>query len=276
MQIPENTLKSRIQAGRPSFGMWLQSTCPTIAEIAGLVGLDFVIIDQEHGPGDIQSAIDMMRALSGSPTTAVVRAPINDQAYLKRILDAGAQAVLVPMIDTAAEAKQLVDACLYPPRGRRGNAAVVVRGAGYGLVSDYVQRAHETLLIVPQIETITAVANARDIASVPGVDMVFIGPADLSGSAGVPDQTGAPEVSRLIAEAESAVRAAGKPLATVPRVGKSWQDLFSEGYLAVATTSDLAMLRQGVVEAAEGWRRYQATGNAGSKPQPPGRSGPYS
>ena len=220
MQIPENTLKSRIQAGRPSFGMWLQSTCPTIAEIAGLVGLDFVIIDQEHGPGDIQSAIDMMRALSGSPTTAVVRAPINDQAYLKRILDAGAQAVLVPMIDTAAEAKQLVDACLYPPRGRRGNAAVVVRGAGYGLVSDYVQRAHETLLIVPQIETITAVANARDIASVPGVDMVFIGPADLSGSAGVPDQTGAPEVSRLIAEAESAVRAAGKPLATVPRVGK--------------------------------------------------------
>lgn len=276
MQIPGNTLKSRVQAGRPSFGMWLQSACPTIAEIAGLVGLDFVIIDQEHGPGDIQSAIDMMRALSGSPTTAVVRAPINDPAYLKRILDAGAQAVLVPMVDTAEQAKQLVDACLYPPRGRRGNAAVVVRSAGYGLVADYVQRAHETLLVVPQIETVTAVANARDIASVPGVDMVFIGPADLSGSAGVPDETGAPEVSRLIAAAESAVRAAGKPLATVPRVGKSWQDLFAEGYLAVAAISDLAMLRQGVVEAAEAWRRHQGTGDAGTAPQPPGRSGPYS
>jgi 4-hydroxy-2-oxoheptanedioate aldolase len=153
---------------------------------------------------------------------------------------------------------------------------VVVRGGGYGLVQDYVQRAHETLLIIPQIETVAAVSNAKEIASVPGVDMVFIGPADLSGSAGLPDQTGAPEVSRLIAQAESAVRAAGKPLATVPRIGKTWQDLFAEGYLAVAAASDLAMLRQGVVETAEAWRRYQAGGDNQPKARTPGESGPYS
>ena len=139
-----------------------------------------------------------------------------------------------------------------------------------------MHRADESLLIIPQVETVKAVANAREIASVPGVDMVFIGPADLSGSAGLPDETGAPEVSRLIAEAEAAVRAVGKPLATVPRIGKSWQDLFAEGYLAVAAASDLAMLRQGVVDVAEAWRRYGATGETGAEAQAARPSGPYS
>ena len=254
MQIPVNALKMRIQAGRPSFGMWLQSNCPALAEIAGLVGLDFVIIDQEHGPGDIQSAIDMMRALSGSPTTAVVRAPLNDQAYLKRILDAGAQAVLVPMVDTAQEAKQLVDACLYPPRGRRGNAAVVVRGGGYGLISDYVQRAHESLLIIPQIETVTAVANAREIASVPGVDMVFIGPSDLSMSAGFPGRMDAPEVEALIAEAVAAVTAAGKPVSTIPRPGWTIADLLAAGIAAVPTGSDIDWYRSEARKLVQQWR----------------------
>ena len=253
----ENTLKRRILAGQQSFGMWVQSASPTMAEIAGLVGFDFVIIDQEHGPGDIQSAIDMMRALSGSPTTAMIRVPAADPVYLKRIVDAGAQAILIPMVNTEAEARAVVDACIYPPTGRRGNAAAVVRGSRYGLIQDYVQRAHEQLLIVPQIETVEAVGNAGAIAAVPGVDMVFIGPADLSGSAGLPDQTGAPEVERLIGETVAAVRAAGKPLSTVPRDGKSWQDLFGEGYAAVASGSDLAYLRQAALGQAEAWHAFQ-------------------
>jgi 4-hydroxy-2-oxoheptanedioate aldolase len=131
-----------------------------------------------------------------------------------------------------------------------------VRGARYGLSTDYLQTAHESLLIVPQIETVTAVRNAREIASVDGVDMLFIGPSDLSGSAGVLDQTGAPEVERLIAETVTAVRAAGKPLATVPRDGKSWQTLFEDGFAAVASGSDIAIFRSAAATLAQDWRGY--------------------
>ena len=252
----ENRLKTRVTAGEKSFGVWLQSANATTAEIVGLVGFDFVIIDQEHGTGDIQSAIDMMRALNGTPTTAIIRVPAADPAYLKRIVDAGAEAVLVPMVNSASEAESVVDACLYTPFGQRGNAAAVVRGSRYGLVPDYVATAHEQLLVIPQIETVEAVANAEAIASVPGVDMVFIGPADLSGSAGMPDQTGAPEVERLIAEAEAAVRRAGKPLATVPRQGRSWQQLLGEGYAAVASGSDIAWLRDAALAQAREWHDF--------------------
>ena len=254
---PRNHLKLRIEAGLKSFGMWLQAADPTFAEIAGLVGFDFVIIDQEHGPGGLQSAIDMMRALSGSTTTAMIRVPSSDPTYLKRIVDAGAQAILVPMVDTAVEAQSIVDACRYPPLGRRGHAASVVRGAQYGLITDYVRRAHESLLIVPQIETVTAVRNAGAIAAIDGVDMLFIGPSDLSGSAGLLDQTGAPEVERLIAETVAAVRAAGKPLATVPRDGKNWQALFDDGYAVVASGSDIAIFRAAAAALAEEWRGHR-------------------
>ncbi|UFN47635.1 aldolase/citrate lyase family protein [Roseomonas sp. OT10] len=257
MDIPENRLKTRIRQGQPCFGMWVQSGNPTMAEIAGLVGLDFIIIDQEHGPGGVQDAMQMLRALNGSPTTGMIRVPAGDPVYLKRIVDAGAQALLVPMVDTAEEARAVVDACLYPPIGRRGNAAGVVRGSRFGLIGDYVARAHEQMLIVPQIETVKAVENAEAIASVPGVDMVFIGPSDLSGSAGFPGETGHPEVEALIARAAEGVRAVGKPLSTVPRDGRSWQDLFAEGYAAVASGSDIAIVRAAAAAQGEEWHRWR-------------------
>ena len=120
-----------------------------------------------------------------------------------------------------------------------------------------MRRAHESLLIVPQIETVTAVRNAGAIAAIDGVDMLFIGPSDLSGSAGLLDQTGAPEVERLIAETVAAVRAAGKPLATVPRDGKSWQALFDDGYAVVASGSDIAIFRAAAAALAEEWRGHR-------------------
>jgi 4-hydroxy-2-oxoheptanedioate aldolase len=245
-----------LRSGHKSLGIWLQSAEPAFAEIAALAGFDFVVIDQEHGPGTIRSAMDMMRALSGTPATAMVRVPAADPVYLKRIMDAGAEAVLVPMVESAEEARMVVDACRYPPRGRRGNAAVVARAASYGFVEDYVARAHEELLVVPQIETERGVRNARAIAEVDGVDMIFIGPSDLSGSIGLPDQTDAPEVEALIAETVAAVRAVGKPLATVPRAGRSWQDLFEEGYLAVPTGSDLYFFRSAAAALVAEYRRF--------------------
>ncbi|AYD00456.1 aldolase/citrate lyase family protein [Neorhizobium sp. NCHU2750] len=247
----ENVLKTKINNGTKCFGMWLHSASPAVAEIVAHAGLDFVIIDQEHGVGDLDNAIAMMRALLGTDTAPIVRVASSDPTYLKRIVDAGAQSILVPMVDSAEEAKSVVDACLYPPHGKRGNAAGVVRASRYGLVGDYVARAHEQMLIIPQIETAQAVKNASAISSVEGVDVVFIGPSDLSGSIGLPDQTGAPEVEALITEAYAAIRKAGKPAATVPRDGRSWQALFDDGFQLVATGSDLAYIRQAVLAQAK-------------------------
>jgi 4-hydroxy-2-oxoheptanedioate aldolase len=253
MDLIENVLKTKIARGDKCFGMWLHTASPAVAEVVAHSGLDFVIIDQEHGVGDLDNAIAMMRAMLATQTTPIVRVASSDPIYLKRIVDAGAQSILVPMVDSGEEAKSIVDACLYPPRGKRGNAAGVVRASRYGMVGGYVAHAHEQMLIIPQIETLEAVKNASAISSVPGVDVVFIGPSDLSGSIGLPDQTGAPEVETLIAEAHTAIRNAGKPAATVPRDGRSWLALFDDGFQIVATGSDLAYIRQAAVAQAQEW-----------------------
>jgi 4-hydroxy-2-oxoheptanedioate aldolase len=258
MTVMKNALKARLAQGLPCFGTWLHTASPNVAEMVGYCGLDFVIIDLEHGPGGVETATAMMQAMAAGGTTAMVRIPSGDPAYLKRIVDDGAQAVLIPMVNTAAEARGIVDACLYPPRGQRGNAAIVVRGSRYGLIEDYVARAHEEMLIVPQIETVAAVDNAGAIASVPGIDMVFIGPVDLSGSAGLPGETGAPEVERLIAKSLAAIRAAGKPAGTVPRQGRDWPALFADGFALVATGSDLIHIRAGALAQADEWRRHRS------------------
>lgn len=261
MNVPENRLKTKVSRGLPCLGTWIQSASPTVAEIVGFAGLDFAIIDQEHAPGDVETAIAMMRAMAGSATTPIVRVPSSDPTYLKRIADAGAQSILVPMVETAAEARSIVRACLYAPRGQRGNATGVVRASRYGIVGDYIERAHEQMLIIVQIETAGAVTQAGEIAAVPGVDMVFIGPADLSGSLGLPGQTGAPEVERSIAEAFTAIRATGKPVATVPRDNRDWRQLFADGYQLVAAGSDLVHIRQAAQAQATQWAEYIASGD---------------
>jgi 4-hydroxy-2-oxoheptanedioate aldolase len=253
MNVPENLLKTKLLAGHQCFGIWMHTASPEVAELLAAVGLDFVIIDQEHGPGDLREIVAAMQAIEGSGTTAMVRVPSSDPIYLKRIVDAGANAILMPMVDTADEARVVVDACLYPPRGERGNAASVVRASRYGLVGDCLERASEQMLIVPQVETVEAVRNAAEVAAVPGVDAVFVGPSDLSGSAGLPGQTSAPEVEALIRSAFASIVGAGKPVATVPRGGRTWARLFDDGFQMVVKGGDIAFVRQGALSQAREW-----------------------
>jgi 4-hydroxy-2-oxoheptanedioate aldolase len=236
-----NRLKQRIQAGEKSLGTWLESASPALAEVAAISGLDFFIIDQEHGPGGLQTAIDMMRAGACTQATAVVRVPPQDVVYVRRLVEAGMEAILVPMVETAEQARAIVSVCRFPPRGSRGDAACVTRSSSYGFAADYYDRADDNLLIMVQIETYAAVKNAREIAEVDGVDLVFIGPGDLSGSSGLRGKTNAPEVEALIAEIVQVCKRAGKPLGTVPRLGKSWQQLVDNGFSLVATGSDIAI-----------------------------------
>ena len=149
--------------------------------------------------------------MSATPTVGVVRVPWNDHVYLKRVLDAGAEAVLIPSIDTADEARAAVAACRYPPRGRRGTASSSVRASSYGMAPDYVATCADDLLIACQIESVTAVDNIDAILAVEGIDLMFIGPFDLSATVGQMGNLKHPEVAALIERAEKAIRASGPP-----------------------------------------------------------------
>jgi 4-hydroxy-2-oxoheptanedioate aldolase len=240
----ENRLKRRLGAGEQVYGAWLSLASAAVAELVASAGFDFVIVDQEHGAGSLEDAAHMLRATAAVGCPAILRVPWNDQVYLKRILDLGAQSLMIPMVETPEEAASAVAACRYPPRGRRGYAAPAMRCSGYGLAKDYVARAHEELLLIVQIESAAAAERAEAIAAVDGVDMVLIGVNDLAGSIGRLERLGEPEVDALVRLAEAGIRRAGKPLGSVPSARRDTAGLFRDGYLLVAGAGDSTLLRE--------------------------------
>ncbi len=245
----ENRMKTRINAGRSCLGIWIQSGSPVMAEMAARAGFDVVLIDLEHGTGDTEDLGHMLRAVQTTEATAMVRAPGKDPFLLNRILDLGAEALLVPMVQDGAEAAAVVAACRYPPEGKRGYAWPVVRASGYGAAADRFSRANADLLLAVQIESEQAVGNAAAIAATEGVDMVFIGPFDLAGSLGHPQESGHPEVVARIREVEAATRAAHKPLGTIPRSDTGAPGLLEEGYAFIVLTSDIFLLQDAMRQA---------------------------
>lgn len=244
----ENTLKRKLAARQKVLGCWISTCSPIVAEIIGLAGYDFVIIDHEHGPGGLESAIGILQALSSTPTTALMRVPWNDPVYLKRALDIGVEGVMIPMVESGEQARAAVAACLYPPAGIRGCASRLIRGSEFGIRNeDYLARINQELVIMCQIESAAAVDSVADMAPIDGIDVLFIGPNDLAGSIGKPGQTADPEARALIERAEQAVKDSGKAMATVPYAGMSWQDLFDRGYDMVAGASDVTLLRTGAL-----------------------------
>lgn len=239
-----NRLKQRIARGEQAYGAWLSLASAAVAELVAAAGFDFVIVDQEHGAGSLQDAAHMLRATQAVGCPAIVRVPWNDQVYLKRILDLGAQSIMVPMVETREEAEAAVAACRYPPRGRRGYAAPAMRCSGYGLDAGYTARAHEDLFLIAQIESAAAAERAEAIASVEGIDLVLIGVNDLAGSIGRLERLDHPEVDALVRLAEAGVRKAGKPLGSVPSARRDTAGLFRDGYRLVAGAGDSTLLRE--------------------------------
>jgi 4-hydroxy-2-oxoheptanedioate aldolase len=254
-----NVLKARLEAGESVYGAWVGSGSPAAAELLGHVGFDFLVLDQEHGAGELSDAVAAVRAAESSGTPCVVRAPWNDPIWLKRILDAGAQSVMIPSIETAAAARAAVAACHYPPQGTRGYAAGVVRASTFGLEAGYVAKANRNLLIVLQIESAAAVEHATEICAVEGVDVVFIGVNDLAGSIGRLEQLDHPDVRSLVRQAEEIILASGKPMGTVPSAGASWQELFTRGYRMVVGPHDVILLREAARAAWQDYRSFRGT-----------------
>lgn len=210
MSATQNRFKAAIHAGKPQIGLWLDMGETITAEIAGTAGFDWLVIDGEHGPNDLRSVIDQLRALATSPAEPVVRVPTGESWMIKQMLDAGARTLLVPMVDSAEQARALVSAMHYPPRGIRGMGAVVARASAYGSITGYSDAASDDVCLLVQAETRAAIADLDNILEVDGVDGVFIGPADLAADMGYLGRIDEREVQEVIEASIRKIVAAGK------------------------------------------------------------------
>ncbi len=238
-----NRTKARLGEDKAVYGLLHGLAHPQVAEMIGLAGYDFVVIDGEHGPGGARDHLACLQAVAATPASAILRVASNDAVALKKALDLGAEGVLVPDVSTVEEAQAAVAACLYPPRGRRGFSAATVRASDYGLsLERYLADDGAELLICLMIESAKGVANAPGIAAVEGVDVVQIGPFDLSCDLGIPGQFEHPKFTEAIAAVEAAARAAGKALGGVPLPGLALESMAERGYRFITLGADVPML----------------------------------
>jgi len=222
-------------------GTWLMSGGTATAEAMGHAGFNWLLVDLEHVPLDTRDACHVLQAIAGTPAAPVVRLPWNEPIAVKRALDIGAQTLMFPFVNDAAEARRAVDATRYPPQGSRGYAAMH-RGSAYGTIADYGRRANGGIFNIIQLETPQGIERLEEIAAVPGVDALFLGPGDLSASMGLIGQVGHEQVRAAIADVAQRCRKAGKPCGIVGPTPAMVNAFVEQGYDFVAVASDMGMM----------------------------------
>ncbi len=259
---------ARAPGGHPQLGFWLQLFSPAVGEMIGLCGYDLVMIDMEHGLGAVPDTVNVMRAVAGTGAASFVRVPANDATILKTLMDQGVDGVMVPMIESAAAARAVVSACRYPPKGVRGLAVGIARGAGFGAVDEaqYVASVDDKTCIICQIETREGVARAREIIEVEGVDMLFVGRNDLAADCGHILDLDHPEVDALVDQVLAIAKAAGKKAGTVPSAGRGWRQLLDDGFDLVVCSSDISVLRMFAQDEVRTFRDHTAAGRDPAEP----------
>jgi 4-hydroxy-2-oxoheptanedioate aldolase len=243
MEVPQNAFKRALQAGKPQIGLWSSLSSNYSVEVLAGAGFDWILLDCEHSPNDLESLLTQLQAAAPYPTTSIVRVPWNDMVTIKRVLDIGAQSLLVPYVSTKEEAKAAVSYTRYP-MGVRGVAGTT-RATRFGRVKDYAKHAHEEICLLVQVETQDALDNIEAICAVDGVDGVFIGPADLHASMGHTGEIANPKVKPLIDDAIRRIRKAGKaPGILTPNEAdaRHWLEC---GALFVAVGADVGILARG-------------------------------
>jgi len=209
VELPRNSFKHALAEGRQQIGLWCTLSHHMAVEVAAGAGFDWLLIDTEHSPNDLESLVPQLQAAAAYPGTAVVRVPWNDTVNIKRVLDIGAQGLLLPYVQNPEEARAAVAATRYPPAGVRGVAGTT-RATRFGRIKDYATRAHEEICLLLQVETEEALTHIEEIAAIDGVDGIFIGPADLHASMGYTGETGNPKVVPRIEDALRRIRKTGK------------------------------------------------------------------
>ena len=248
-----NHVRQRLQQGEPSIGTWLSLPCPESAELVSTLGFDWLVVDTEHNAIDIRTLAQMFSAISASGVAPMVRIPWNTAENIKRVLDAGAWGIVVPMVNTREEAELAVSAATYPPTGTRsvgGGRHAMSFGTSAG---EYYKHANDEVMVVVQIEHIDGVNNADEILSVPGIDACFIGPNDLAASMGlgigVPLESDQPELVKAIMH----VRDTAKKHGVAPGVHTSGAEgmnaRISEGFQFCALASEIKFMLGGLNDA---------------------------
>jgi 4-hydroxy-2-oxoheptanedioate aldolase len=232
-------------AGRPLAGMWVCSGSPLIAEICAGSGLDWLLIDAEHSPNGIESLLAQLQAVHAYPILPVVRPPVIDPVIIKQYLDIGVQTLLIPMVDTAELAALAVSSAHYPPHGIRGVGSALARASRWNRIDGYLDSAAEGISVIVQIESAAGVENAEAIASVDGVDGVFLGPSDLAASMGHLGEQDHPDVVAAVEHCIGVVKSLGKFVGV-----NAFAEPLARRYLAagvdfIVVGADVALLARG-------------------------------
>ncbi|OAP38860.1 2-keto-3-deoxy-L-rhamnonate aldolase [Sinorhizobium glycinis] len=251
MPAPKNPFKAAIRENRFQLGLWVALASPYAAEVVAGSGYDWLLIDGEHAPNDLPLLAAQYRAIAGRGSHPIVRLPVGDTALIKQVLDTGVQTLLIPMVDTVEQARQLVRAVRYPPHGIRGVGAALGRATNFGRITDYLQNANDEICLILQIESRAGLAAIDEIAALEGVDGLFIGPSDLAADMGHLGNPAHPEVRAAIVDGFARIEKAGKArgiLTLDPVQAHDYRDLGAD-FLAIGT--DVTLL----VSATERLRR---------------------
>ena len=260
MQLPINHFKRALRERRAQIGLWLSAGSPYVTEAVAGSGFDWLLIDTEHSPNDLLQVVSHLQCISAGaqglahPPQGIVRPAWNDTVLIKRYLDAGAQTLLIPMVQNAEEARAAVRAMRYPPDGVRGLGGTT-RATRFGRVKDYFRVAAEQLCLLVQIETREGLANLEQIAAVDGVDGVFIGPADLSADLGFPGEMSHPTVQAAIDDAFARILACGKAPGIIWGDERLVQHALDIGGLFVAVGQDLVTIARQADALAAKYKR---------------------
>ncbi|WP_028353979.1 4-hydroxy-2-oxoheptanedioate aldolase [Bordetella petrii] len=263
MDLLTNTFKQALYAKRPQIGLWVGLANAYTAEICAGAGFDWLVIDGEHSPNTLQTTLAQLQAVAPYPVMPVVRPAWNDPVEIKRILDAGAQTVLVPMVQSAAEAAAAVAAVRYPPQGIRGVGSALARAARWNRVPDYLARANAEMCVLVQIETPQGLEALEDIAAVDGVDGVFIGPADLSASMGYLTRPDHPDMLRTLDDAIARIARTGKAPGILHGDPDLARRFLAAGALFVAVGADASLLARATEHLAAEFKDLRPATGAG-------------
>ena len=246
MDMPINTFKQRLRSGEAQIGLWLGLADAYCAELAANAGFDWLLIDGEHAPNDLRTLLGQLQAVAPYPGQPVIRPVVGDTALIKQVLDIGVQTLLVPMVESADQARELVRAIHYPPQGVRGVGSALARASRWNSIPGYLDKADEQMCLLVQIESREGLANLDAIAAVQGVDGVFIGPADLSASMGFRGNPGHPQVQAAIEDAIARIRQAGKAAGILSADEKLARRYIELGAAFVAVGVDTTVLMRGL------------------------------
>lgn len=258
MPVPVNPFKQALSEGRTVFGCWLGLADTFSAELMGTAGFDWLVIDGEHAPNDLRSILAQLQVLEASDSHPVVRVPVGETWMLKQVLDAGAQTVLVPMVESADQARQLVRDVTYPPHGVRGVGYALTRAARFSAIADYGTTADAQICLLVQVENRAGLAALDEILAVEGIDGVFIGPADLAADMGHMGNPDAPEVQEAIMDALRRIAAAGKAPGILSTQDDMTRAALAAGARFVAVGADVLLLSHAARSLAARWPEQDA------------------